>query len=76
MQVWWPEASKDNTQEAGAGVKRKVVHFQVPASWKMGDSCHKGHLHITAEEEIFIWRERGKRANRSREVFENFSACR
>ena len=46
-------------------------------SWeKMGDSCLKGHLHISVQAEAFIRRERGNRTRTSREGVETFSACR
>ena len=40
-------------------MSRKVVYFQVPTTWKMGDSCCKAHLHISVEAEGLIRRERG-----------------
>ena len=58
-------------------IERKVVHFQVPATWKMGDSGHKAQSHISVEAEIFIRRERGtEQIYQGRRGVEKFSTCR
>ena len=46
-----------------------------PSPGKMGDSCHKAHLHLTVEAEVFIGREKG-REQRSGKWVDESSTCR
>ena len=48
---------------------------QSPSPGEMGDSCLKPHLHMSAQAEVFITRERGTE-QRSREGVARFSPCR
>ena len=55
-----------------------MVYFQVLATWKMGESCHRAHFHLSVEAEVFIRRERGieQGRERSRKGVEKFSMYR
>ena len=50
---------------------RKVVYLQMPAIWKMGDSCPKAHLHLSVEAEAVIRRERGTEQRDQRREFKS-----
>ena len=60
MQVWLLAITNADTGEAGADVKGK---WFISRCWSMGNlgtmgySCHKAHLHISVEAEVFIRRE-------------------
>ena len=57
-----PAAMKANIQEAGGDVKESGL-FEMLSIWKVDDSCHKAHLHVSLEAEgfffFFIRRDRG-----------------
>ena len=54
-----PAVTKANTRKAGVDVKEMVL-FQVPITWKMGNSCLKAHCSISGQADVFIRREKGK----------------
>ena len=83
-----PAVTKANTQEAGADVKEsglfsgggsreeKGLTSQSPAPGKMGDACHKAHLHLSEEAEVFTRREMGTEQRDGGRGLKKFSKCR
>ena len=54
---------------------RKMVYFQVLATWKMGDSSLKALLYLLVKTEVFHKEGEGNRTKRSREGGEKFSTA-